>query len=419
MFAMSSRRGTIALMGSGEFTSTMVEVHKELLAGLHEGAQAVFVDTPAGFQLNADELSRRATTYFERRVGHPLQVVSWKSKCGLNPLEAELACQTLRRSDYVLIGPGSPTYAVKQWLGTPIPGLLLDMIRRGGCLVAASAAAITVGSHTLPVYEIYKVGEDLHWAPGLEILKHFGFDLVVIPHWNNAEGGTHDTRYCYMGGPRFERLESLLPEGCGVLGLEEHTACLLDFSRGEAAVRGIGCVVVRHGGLEQTYASGERFPLEVLRGESAGSNACGRPPCAGTEPESTMREKPGFWDKFQEAEALFRSGLDPVEPHRIVSGLLEADLILWGAQGDLENPEFLTQGRERFREMLIRVGTLLGSLPRSRAECLTPVVESLLEARERYRRASRWQEADVVRDLMAAAGIVVEDTGAGPRWRLK
>ena len=65
---MSSRKGTIALMGSGELTATMVEVHKELLAALPHPPRAVFVDTPAGFQLNVDQLSRRAVEYFLNHV---------------------------------------------------------------------------------------------------------------------------------------------------------------------------------------------------------------------------------------------------------------------------------------------------------------------------------------------------------------
>ena len=47
----------------------------------------------------------------------------------------------------------------------------------------------------------------------MNILGRFGFNFVVIPHWNNAEGGTHDTRFCYMGESRFRKLEALLP-GC-------------------------------------------------------------------------------------------------------------------------------------------------------------------------------------------------------------
>ena len=98
-------------------------------------------------------------------------------------------------------------------------------------MVAASAAALTVGRFTLPVYEIYKVGQDLHWVEGTNILGRFGFNLVIIPHWNNAEGGTHDTRFCYMGEHRLKQLESLLPPDVSIFGLDEHTACLMDFEK--------------------------------------------------------------------------------------------------------------------------------------------------------------------------------------------
>jgi len=62
-------KGIIALMGSGELTSTMVEVHKVLLSGLAVAPLAVFLDTPAGFQLNVGQLSDRAEDYFRRRIG--------------------------------------------------------------------------------------------------------------------------------------------------------------------------------------------------------------------------------------------------------------------------------------------------------------------------------------------------------------
>ena len=74
----------------------------------------------------------------------------------------------------------------------------------------------------------------------MNILEHFGFNLVVVPHWNNAEGGNHDTRFCYMGEPRFRQLEALLPEDTAIFGLDEHTACLIDFEKEEAEIRGIG-----------------------------------------------------------------------------------------------------------------------------------------------------------------------------------
>mgnify|MGYP002349086057 CR=1 FL=1 len=162
-------KGTIVLMGSGELTATMVEVHKQLLARLGAGARAVFLDTPAGFQLNADQISARALAYFRNQVGCPMALASFKSRKALGALESEKAFLALRQADFILVGPGSPTYAVRQWEGTPIPDILARRIEEGACLVAASAAALTVGCRTLPVYEIYKVGADLGWVPGLEI----------------------------------------------------------------------------------------------------------------------------------------------------------------------------------------------------------------------------------------------------------
>ena len=88
-----------------------------------------------------------------------------------------------------------------------------------------SAAALTLGSHTVPVYEVYKVGEDPRWVEGLDLLGQItGIRAAVVPHYDNAEGGTHDTRFCYLGEPRLAGLEAELPAEVGVLGVDEHTA---------------------------------------------------------------------------------------------------------------------------------------------------------------------------------------------------
>ena len=174
---MSDKKGIIALMGSGELTATMVEVYKELLSGLPLSPQAVFLDTPAGFELNADQISERAVDYFHKHLNQSMSVASYKGKDTLSSYELALCFQKLRSADFVLIGPGSPTYALRQWQQTPIPEILIEGVEKGGCLVTASAAALTLGRYTLPVYEIYKVGQDLHWAEGINILAHFGFDL--------------------------------------------------------------------------------------------------------------------------------------------------------------------------------------------------------------------------------------------------
>jgi hypothetical protein len=259
-FKMEHKKGKIVLMGSGELTSTMVEVHKGLLNQLQESPQAAFLDTPAGFQLNVDQISGKAAEYFRIHVQQPMVISSFKSHETITDFEAQQAFHILRNSNYVLIGPGSPTYAVRQLKESPVPEILTQCVVKGGCLVAASAAALTVGRFTLPVYEIYKVGHDLHWVDGMDILGQFGFDLIVIPHWNNAEGGTHDTRFCFMGEPRFRSLESLIPQKTPILGLDEHTACILDFEKNHAEIKGIGRVTLRTPEGELSFNTGDRLP---------------------------------------------------------------------------------------------------------------------------------------------------------------
>ena len=55
---------------------------------------------------------------------------------------------------------------------------------------------------------------------------------------------------------------------------------------------------------------------------------------------------------------------------------------------------------------------LRGDAPKADAE-----IDALVEQREQARRDKDWAEADRIRDLLAARGIVIEDTPRGPEWR--
>ena len=416
---MAPEKGMIVLMGSGELTATMVEVHKELLRRFAPLAKAVFLDTPAGFQLNVDQISQKARDYFQTHIGQPLTIASFKSNDTISPFESEQAYQTLRDADFVLIGPGSPTYAVQQWQPSAVPQILSDRIREGGCLVAASAAALTVGRFTLPVYEIYKVGQDLHWADGMDILKHFGFNLVVVPHWNNAEGGTHDTRFCFMGEPRFKQLVSLLPEDVAVLGLDEHTACILDFENQAAVVKGIGRVTLQRAQHQIVFKTGDQFSLEVLRGADQGGNWQQTSLVQDVPVTESALEGDAFWDQIHRLEAVFYEGLETHEAQKTTNALLELDRMIWKAQQDLENEEFIIQARDTLRELIAVLGTRLAAAPRSETDCLAPLVQQLLDVRETFRRKKQFEEADAIRDSLQRASIIIEDTKTGVRWRLE
>jgi hypothetical protein len=170
-----------------------------------------------------------------------------------------------------MAGPGSPSYALAQWAGGPIPDALREKLTGGGILTMASAAALTLGVVTIPVYEIYKVGEDPRWLPGLDLLGvATGLRAAVVPHYDNAEGGNHDTRFCYMGERRLRMLEAQLPDDVFVLGVDSH--------RARARPRPWVCggpgpaSVVRVDGRAPSSpaAGGHRHPADVAREMAAG-----------------------------------------------------------------------------------------------------------------------------------------------------
>src|SRR5687767_1957678 len=109
-------------MGSGETSPTMVKTHREVLAQLGPPpVPAVLLDTPFGFQANADELIARAQHYFHESVGVDLGVASYRSADLVGSVGYEQALAALRDARFVFAGPGSPTYALRQWRESLVP----------------------------------------------------------------------------------------------------------------------------------------------------------------------------------------------------------------------------------------------------------------------------------------------------------
>ncbi len=118
--------------------------------------------------------------------------------------------------------------------------------------------------------------------PGLDLVHRVtGLPAVVIPHFDNAEGGHHDTRFCYLGERRLARLERELPPEAFVLGVDEHTGVLLDLAARTATVVGNGLLTVRQAGDDPHLPGRQRRAVrragDVRRGGSgAGVRRPGR-----------------------------------------------------------------------------------------------------------------------------------------------
>jgi hypothetical protein len=405
-------------MGSGELTASMSKVHRWIASKIEGPVRAVFLDTPAGFELNADGISRKAVEYVSRYVGAPCPVASFKSAAKATEWETKNALRKLGHADYIFAGPGSPTYAVRNLRNTPVFELVTRRLSEGAHLVLASAAAIAVGRYCLPVYEIYKVGEDPHWVDGLDMLSPYGLELAIVTHWNNTEGGAHDTRHCFMGESRFRMLEALLPASTVVLGIDEYTACVLDLASRECRVMAAGGVTVRCNGAETVFPSGSSFSLDLLRSRAAAGQEGPKP-----QPGPDLRERATapagelLLHHLEKAERMSASGAAAASLADLVSDLYELARAVDGAIEAGGEEDLISRGRASLGRLLVSGSGHISPSSADLVGGIAPFVELLIDVRSRLRAANEWALADELRGRLAALGITLEDGPAGTTWK--
>lgn len=260
--------GLIVLFGSGETSANGQKVFDWLLRQAPAPVRVAILETPAGFELNSDRVAGRIADFLRQRLQNyepRVAVLPARKRDAPFGTESPEVVAPLLESNVIFLGPGSPTYAVRQLHDSLAWHALLARHRTGAAVALASAATIAASRYALPVYEIYKVGEDLHWRAGLDFLGSYGLPLVFIPHWNNNDGGSElDTSRCFMGQERFERLLELLPAPATIVGIDEHSALALDLAAGVCRVLGRGGVTVLRAGRSQTFAHGKGFALGEL-----------------------------------------------------------------------------------------------------------------------------------------------------------
>lgn len=265
---MTHQPGLVVMLGSGETSPSIRKVYDWLLQKQAEYPHVSIVETPAGFEPNSNRVAGKIAEFFEHRLQNyrpQVEVIpARKRDTPFSPDNPDIVAPLLH-SDVMFMGPGSPTYAVHQLQDTLAWHTIMARHRLGAALILASATTLAVSSHTVPVYEIYKVGEDLHWHLGLDFFGLYNLSLVFVPHWNNVEGGAElDTSRCYMGQARFSQLMSMLPPRQTVVGIDEHTALVFDLANEQCLVMGKGCVTVLANGNAKEFAAGQEFSVMEL-----------------------------------------------------------------------------------------------------------------------------------------------------------
>ena len=260
--------GQIAFLGSGETSLAGGRIFESLAKNINAPLRIALMETPAGFELNSAQVVGKVGDFMKTRLQNYKPIVdvipARKKNSAFSPDDPEIV-KPLLYANMIFMGPGSPTYTIRNLKDTLAWGVIRARHRLGATLIFASAATISISAHALPVYEIYKVGQDVYAVDGLNLFSDFGLHISFIPHWNNTDGGVDlDTSRCFIGMDRFAEWNSFVPLNNETIGLDEHTGLILDFETGLCEVSGISSVSVIRKDNPEIYPSGSKFPLIEL-----------------------------------------------------------------------------------------------------------------------------------------------------------
>lgn len=359
----------------------MGKIHREALAQVQGAVEAVFIDTTAGFETNADAITAKAVEYYRHRLQTDLRVATYRHGKNASMADVARAVAQVRSANYIFAGPGSPTYALEHWRGAPVWDAIVERFHQGAHLLFASAASITLGCYALPVYEIYKAGRDPYWERGLDILGEFGIRMAVVPHFNDNSGGeNYDSRFCYMGAIRFDSLQDQLPADVAIIGIDEYTSLRFEPTSRTATVSGQGGVTILANGKKTVHNAGAVLPFDDLHSTTR-------------DVVKTATDEPRHYG-YGFAEAGDEGGAFN-ELEDFVAGLkeLESDVRL---------------------DLLARIEAAHNS--NGQSEDPTPLLDLILELRQALRTAKRFDLADRARDVLLELGYEVQDSPEGSAW---
>jgi hypothetical protein len=246
----------------------------------------------------------------------------------------------------------------------------------------------------------------------------------VVPHYNNAEGGTHDTRFCYLGDRRLTMMEELLPEDCFVLGIDEHTSCVFDLDAETATVGGLGVVTVRKNGRSTTFASGDTVPIDQLidvafrLSPSSGPHDDVETAQAQEATTTTAPSTSPLIDIVLAAEVAFETAVAAADGPEATAVILQLEQELHEWSTDIPGQDELARTRASLRSMTAKLGSIAVDGLRDPALVLSPYIELLVVLRGRARADRRFDDADEIRRALMDLGIEIHDTPDATTWEM-
>ena len=154
----------------------------------------------------------------------------------------------------------------------------------------------------------------------------------------------------------------MLPDGAFVLGVDSHTALVLDLETGEASIAGLGGVTVRVDGRSTRFGAGSTLSIEAL-GEAARALAAGDATeavhdaaLAGGPAETRTTAAPPLRDAMADLEGTFVAALEHGETREAVAALLDLDSAIAARLRQGEDSPDLDSASAMFRSLIVRLG---------------------------------------------------------------
>ncbi|MGB8645380.1 MAG: Type 1 glutamine amidotransferase-like domain-containing protein [Anaerolineae bacterium] len=233
-------RGTLALVGAGEFLDTMNEVDRQLLASAG-GKRVVVLPTasaPDGPGV-PERWARMGVEHFTN-LGAQVEGVMALDRAGC---ESPEHADRVRAANLVYFSGGKPDYLYQTLAGSAVWSAVQEVLARGGMLAGCSAGAMIMGAYVPEFNSRFGVPSVNRWQEAFALVPH----AIVAPHYNEFP----EMMVNLIFGHR--------PADTYLIGVDGHTALVGQGEQWQAV--GAGRVTVRHGPATHRYTAGQAVAL--------------------------------------------------------------------------------------------------------------------------------------------------------------
>ena len=241
--------GTIALVGSGEYTDAMNTTDRYLLDTImgKDKKRVIVLPTASGLEQGMPQRwNDMGVKHFEA-LGADVTPVMLVTRDDANHPDVVAA---IRNADLYYFSGGNPQYVVETLRDTPVWDALVDGYKQGAVIAGCSAGAMMLGSYTLNVRAAAS-GQPPQWTPAFGLVQ----GIAVLPHFDRVAG--------FIEPDVFQQILVSAPEGTVMVGVDEDTALVRHAApdRSNWTVMGRQTVSVFRDGERVIYEAGATVML--------------------------------------------------------------------------------------------------------------------------------------------------------------